>query len=164
MIKGWEASLTLPLANLVGIGPLSRLGEWPKHFWVTYNETHLGLSGSRVTATDWKRYIPRARNMGLRFSFPKLSGNILVNRKGRMLRDTANQFPNAAEYIRSRYQLDASVEYQLTKRFAVFGAARNLLNAPTQWEVAGPIAPQWSHLTNNEDYGAQYSFGLRGTF
>ncbi len=139
MIKGWEARLDLPLANLTGWGPLHHLGEWPRHFTLMYNMTHLGLSGSRVTATDWKRYIPRTRNVGMRFNFAKVSGAILLNHKGRMLRDTANQFPNAAEYIRARYQLDGNVEYQVSKRFAVFMAVRNLLNAPTQWEVAGPI-------------------------
>ena len=164
MIKGWEARMDLPLANLTSWGPLARLGEWPRHFTVMYNMTHLGLSGSRVTASDWKRYIPRSRNIGLRFNFAKLSGNVLLNHKGRLLRDTANQFPGAAEYIRARYQLDGNVEYQLSKRFAVFVAGRNLLNAPTQWEVAGPVAPHWSHLTNNEDYGAQYSLGVKGTF
>lgn len=164
MIKGWEANLSLPLANLLTWGPMGRIGGWPKHFTVTYNMTHLGLSGSRVTATDWKRYIPRSRNIGLRFNFPKLSGNFLLNNRGRMLRDTANQFPQAAEYIKARYQLDGNVEYQVTKRFGVFMAARNLLNAPSQWEVAGPVAPEWSWLTNNEDYGTQYSLGVRATF
>jgi iron complex outermembrane receptor protein len=172
MIKGWEFNLNLPLANLAPWVPMRSLAEWTKRFAVTYNQTHLGLSGSRVTATDWKRYIPRTRNIGLRFNFPKVSGNFLLNKRGRMLRDTANQFGNdpvtnqplAAEYIRGRYQLDGNIEYQMTKRFSVFLAARNLLNAPSQWEVAGPIAPDWSFLTNNEDYGAQYSFGVKATF
>ena len=164
MIKGWEARLDLPLANLTGRWPFSYLGEWTKHFSVSYNMTHLGLSGSRVTATDWKRYIPRSRNIGLRFNFPKFSGNVLLNNRGRMLRDTANQFPQAAEYIKGRYQLDGNLEYQITRRFSVFVAGRNLLNAPSQWEVAGPVAPEWSWLTNNEDYGAQYSLGVKGTF
>ena len=164
MIKGWEARLDLPLANLTSWAPLNFIGEWPKHFTVSYNMTHLGLSGSRVTATDWKRYIPRSRNVGLRFNFPKFTGNVLLNTRGRMLRDTANQFPGAAEYIKGRYQLDGNVEYQVSRRFSVFVAARNLLNAPSQWEVAGPAAPEWSWLTNNEDYGTQYSLGVKATF
>jgi iron complex outermembrane recepter protein len=128
------------------------------------NFTHLDLHGSRITSRDWRRYIPRSRNLGMRFSFTKLSGNVLLNWRGRMLRDTANQFPGANEYIRSRYQLDGNVEYQLTRRFSVFFAGRNLTNEPTQWEVSGPGVPRWSTLTNYEDYGAQYSLGVRGTF
>ncbi len=163
-ITGWEARADLPLANFTSSGPLSALGEWPRHFTLLANFTHLDLSGSRITSADWRRYIPRGRNLGMRFSFTKLSGNLLLNWRGRMLRDTASQFPGANEFIRSRYQLDGNIEYQLTKRFSLFFAGRNLTNEPTQWEVSGPGVPQWSTLTNYEDYGAQYSFGVRGTF
>lgn len=163
-ITGWEARADLPLANFTEKGPLSVLGSWPKHFYLMLNVTHLQLSGSRVTASDWKRYIPRGRNIGLRFSSTKLSGNVLVNWRGKMLRDTANQFPGAAEYIRARYQVDGNVEYQLSKRFAIFFAGRNLLNAASEWEVSGPGVPDWSTLTNHEEYGAQYSLGIKGVF
>lgn len=163
-IEGWEARVDLPLANLMSYAPLSGLGEWPKHFTLMANFTHLNLTGTRITASDWKRYIPRSRNLGLRFNFPKISGTLLVNWRGKMLRDTANQFPGAAEYIRARYQVDGNIEYQLTKRFAVFAAGRNLFNDPTQWEVSGPGVPDWSTLTNHEDYGAQYSLGVRAAF
>lgn len=163
-ITGWEARADLPLANFTSAGPLSGIGEWPRHFTLTANFTHLDLSGSRITSADWRRYIPRGRNLGMRFSFTKISGNLLLNWRGRMLRDTANQFPGANEYIRARYQLDGNVEYQLTRRFSVFFAGRNLTNEPTQWEVSGPGVPRWSTLTNYEDYGAQYSLGVRGTW
>lgn len=163
-IDGWEARADLPLSTFTQWEPLSFADGWAKHYTVMLNVTHLELTGSRITASDWKRYIPRSRNIGLRFSYPKLSGNILLNWRGKMLRDTANQFPGAAEYIRARYQLDGNVEYQVTKRFAVFFAGRNLTNEPTQWEVSGPGVPDWSTLTNHEDYGPQYSLGLRATF
>jgi hypothetical protein len=88
-ITGWEARADLPLANFTSSGPLSALGEWPRHFTLLANFTHLDLSGSRITSADWRRYIPRGRNLGMRFSFTKLSGNLLLNWRGRMLRDTA---------------------------------------------------------------------------
>jgi iron complex outermembrane receptor protein len=163
-ITGWEARADLPLANFTDRGPLAALGSWPKHFTLMLNLTHLDLSGSRITSADWRRYIPRGRNIGLRYSFAKVSGNLLLNWRGRMLRDSANQFPGANEYIRARYQLDGNVEYQVTRRFSVFFAGRNLTNEPTQWEVSGPGVPRWSTLTNYEDYGAQYSLGVRGTW
>lgn len=163
-IEGWEARIDLPLSNLMSYEVFSALGEWPKYFTLMTNVTHLELSGSRISASDWKRYIPRSRNIGLRFNFPRLSGTVLVNWRGKMLRDTADDFPGAAEYIRARYQVDGNIEYQLTKRFAIFAAGRNLLNDPTQWEVSGPGVPDWSTLTNHEDYGPQYSFGAKASF
>jgi TonB-dependent receptor len=164
MIKGWEINAQLPLSNLTAWSPLSGFDSFAKHWWVTGNATHLELSGSRITATDWKRYIPRGRNFGLRFNFARVSGNVLLNWKGRMLRDTSSLLPNAFEYIRSRYQLDGNIDYQLTKRFALYFAGRNLLNSQIEWEVVGPGAPQWSALANHQTFGAQYSFGVRGTF
>jgi iron complex outermembrane receptor protein len=162
-ITGWEARIDFPLANLANTQLVAGIGKgFLTHFTLTANFTHLDLSGSRITASDWKRYIPRSRNLGLSYRFPKLTGNVFLNWRGRMLRDTSSNFPGASEYIRARYQLDASMEYQLTKRFSIFFAGRNLLNAPSQWEVSGPIAPAWSSLTNYEDYGAQYSLGMRG--
>ena len=163
-IEGWEARADLPLANFSKYPPFSMLGSWTDNFTLMLNVTHLELTGSRISASDWKRYIPRSRNIGMAFRFPKITGNLLLNWRGKMLRDTANQFPGANEYIRARYQLDGNIEYQLSKRYSVFFAGRNLLNAPTEWEVSGPGVPAWSTLTNYEDYGAQYSLGVRATF
>jgi iron complex outermembrane receptor protein len=164
MIKGWEASINLPLQNLTAWSPLASADSFARHFSIMLNTTHLELSGSRITASDWKRYIPRSRNAGVRYTFGKLSGNVLLNWKGKMLRDTNNAFPGANEYIRARYQLDGNIDYQLTKHFAVYLAGRNILNSSTEWEVSGPGAATYDFLTNYERYGVQYSLGLRGTF
>ncbi len=169
MIKGWEIGFSnFSLQNLTSWGPLERFDPIAKHFFLMANATHLELSGSRVTASDWKRYIPRSRNFGLRFAYPKVSGNILLNWKGKMLRDTSTLIngvsSGGSEYIRARYQLDGNLDYQVTKRYAVFIAARNLLNAPTEWEVAGPNSATYDAMTNYEKYGVQYSLGVRGNF
>ena len=128
------------------------------------NITHLDLSGSRTTPSDFGNYTPRSRNMGLNFSFGRFSGNVLLNYKGKQLRDTSNAFTDAREYIRERSQLDANLAWQLSRRFSVFVAGRNILNDTTEWEVSGPVAPSWAALTNYEDYGAQFSFGVNGKF
>ncbi|PTY00336.1 TonB-dependent receptor [Opitutus sp. ER46] len=165
-IQGWEASVSLPLANLAEWGPwLEPVGHsFARHFTLMANATHLDLSGSRITSSDWKRYIPRSRNFGVSWNFPKFTGNVLVNWRGRMLRDSSNWYTGANEYIRARYQVDASAEYQLTKRYSTFFAVRNLLNAQSEWEVSGPGVAYWATKTNIEDYGAQYSLGFRATF
>jgi TonB-dependent receptor len=168
-IQGWEARVDFPLANLTAWSPLQSFTErWAKHFTVTLNATHLDLYGSRITSRDWKRFIPRSRNIGIRYNFTRLSGNLLANWRGKMLRDTSNiitgNSADANEYIRARWQIDGDINYQLTKRFSIFAAARNLFNAPSEWEVSGAGAPKWATITNYEDYGAQYSLGVRATF
>ena len=164
MIKGWEATINLPLENLTAWGPLERFAPFARHFTVMLNTTHLQLSGSRISASDWKRYIPRSRNAQLRFHFGKLSGNVLVNWRGKMLRDTSSAFPGANEYIRARYQLDGNVDYQITRHYALYLAGRNILNASSEWEVSGPGVATYDFMTNHETYGAQLSFGVRGSF
>ena len=52
----------------------------------------------------------------------------------------------------------------LTKHFALYLAARNLLDSSTEWEVTGPGAATYDALTNYERYGVQYSLGVRGSF
>lgn len=165
-ITGWEARIDYPLANLTTLGEfISPIGDsWARHFTLMANFTHLDLQGSRIGPGDWKRYIPRGRNFGVRWAFPKLTGNLLVNWRGRMVRDTNDDFEGAAEYIKARYQVDGSLEYQITKRYSAFFAVRNLLNAKSEWEVAGPGAPEWAWLRNVEDYGAQYTLGVRAVF
>jgi iron complex outermembrane receptor protein len=164
MIKGWEASINLPLENLTKNHVLERFDPIARHFSIMLNTTHLELSGSRITASDWKRYIPRSRNAGVRFNWGKFSGNMLLNWRGKMLRDTSSSFPGASEYIRARYQLDGNIDYQLTKHFALYLAGRNITNASSEWEVSGANAATYDFLTNYERYGVQYSLGLRGTF
>lgn len=163
-ITGWEANVVFPLENLAGWSVTERFAGVAKHFTVRGNITHLQLTGSRTGPADFGNYIPRGRNIGVQFNFARVSGGVFVNYKGKMLRDSSNAFPGALEYIRERYQTDANFEVQLTKRFALFLAGRNLLNATTEWEVSGPVAPSWAALTNYEEYGAQYSFGIKGTF
>jgi outer membrane receptor protein involved in Fe transport len=168
MIKGWEANLNLPLQNLTAWSTLEGVNSVAQHFAVTVNTTHLQLSGSRITASDWKRYIPRSRNFGLRFNWGRISGNALLNWRGKMLRDTSSAITGVssggAEYIRARYQLDGNIDYQLTRHFALYVAGRNLLNASSEWEVWGPGAATYDAMTNYERYGVQYSFGIRGNF
>jgi iron complex outermembrane receptor protein len=164
MIKGWEAGINLPLQNLTAWSLLERFDPVARHFSLMLNTTHLDLFGSHITASDWKRYIPRSRNAGLRFNFGKLSGNMLLNFRGKMLRGTASEFTGANEYISARYQLDGNIDYQLTKRYALYLSGRNVLNASSEWVHSGPGVPTYDFKTNLEKYGVQYSLGVRGNF
>lgn len=164
MIKGWEANINLPLANLATHGALEGLNPILSHFTVGFNTTHIGLYGSRVTASDWKRFIPRSRNYSLRAQWGRFSGNALLNWRGKMLRDTSSDFPGASEYIRARYQLDGNLDYQVTKHFSAYIAARNLTNASSEWEHSGPGPVPYDFMVNYERYGVQYSLGMRGNF
>lgn len=133
-----------------------------KHFSVFTNATKLTISGSKLS--DFTDFIPKTANVGFSWNYKRLSGMIKENYRGKQRRESKTSFTGAAEYIRARATLDANIEYQLTEHFAFFVAGRNITNEPYQWEVSGAAAPSWSSLTSYYKYGAQYSFGIKGSF
>lgn len=141
---------------------LGFLGGWAEPFTLMANYTRLNLSGENEA--DFSDFIPKAGNIGLQMNFGRLSAFLKWNYRGRQLRELKDDFPGAAEYIRSREQIDANIEYQLSDRFSIFVAGRNITNETNEWEVAGPVAPSWSFMQSHSRFGAQYSFGVRGTF
>jgi iron complex outermembrane receptor protein len=153
IIKGWELNL---------VQPLGMLGEWGRNVSVLANYTKLDLSGSNQA--DFSDFIPEAGNLGVRFSIGKVSAFVKWNYRGKQLREPHDAYPNANEYIRARQQVDANIEYQISKRFAIFAAGRNITNATNEWEVSGPVAPSWSWMQSHTRFGAQYSFGVKGSF
>lgn len=152
-IKGWELNL---------VQPLGVFGEWGKNVSVFANFTKLDLEGSNQA--DFSDFIPKAANFGVNFSIGKFSAYVKWNYRGKQLREPHDAYPGANEYIRSREQLDANVEYRLTDRVAIFAAGRNITNETNEWEVSGPVAPSWSWMQSHTQFGAQYSLGVKGTF
>ena len=71
---------------------------------------------------------------------------------------------NGFEYYDSRYNLDANIEYQLSKRFTLFANARNITNVPQTLERYSPDTPDYSHIYRREEFGIQIAAGLKGTF
>ncbi|HEX2100431.1 MAG TPA: TonB-dependent receptor, partial [Candidatus Synoicihabitans sp.] len=160
-IRGLELNSMLPLEMF--------FGEYGRPFMVFANYTKLKLEGDE--ASSFTDFIPKTLNVGVQFAFGRFSGNVKWNHRGKQLREMVGDFGEdaegndiAGEYVRARDQIDADLRYQLNERFAIFVAARNLTNEPTQWEISGPGAPSWSFLTSHRTFGAQYSFGVKGTF
>jgi iron complex outermembrane recepter protein len=153
VLKGFELNINQPL----GI-----FGNWGKGISVFANYTKVDVSSSGIA--QFTDFIPRSRNFGLQFTLGRFSGNIKLNQIGKRLRETRNDFPGAAEYIRARDQLDANLEYAITKNFAIFIAGRNLTDEPNEWEISGGELPSWAHLTSHQTFGAQYSLGIKGSF
>ncbi len=144
------------------VQPLDFLGEWGRNLSLMANYTKLSLSGERTA--DFSNFIPEAGNIGLRYAAGRFSIFGKWNYRGAELREPKTDYPDAGEYIRSRVTIDASAEYRLTDHFTLFVAGRNITNTTNEWEVSGPVAPAWSWMTSHSTYGAQYSFGVKGSF
>ena len=63
-----------------------------------------------------------------------------------------------------RLQVDVLGEYYLTRRIAVFANLRNVGDGPLDTKAAGPNTPAYAQFTSRSAIGAQWTFGLKGTW
>ncbi len=60
--------------------------------------------------------------------------------------------------------IDVQAEASLSKRVALFANLRNIHDAPTDFETAGPSTPAHAQLRERESFGALWSFGFKATY
>jgi outer membrane receptor protein involved in Fe transport len=60
--------------------------------------------------------------------------------------------------------LDASVDYQMGKRFVVYANAQNLFNEPETAYRYGPETPDYAKPHRQTKHGVQITMGVKGTF
>ena len=63
-----------------------------------------------------------------------------------------------------RLYIDVLGEYYFYKRFAVFANLRNIGEATEDFEIYNPQTPEHAQFRQREDFGALWTFGLKGTF
>lgn len=70
----------------------------------------------------------------------------------------------AYTYLPSRLRLDLDVDIALTKNFGLFVNGRNVSNDPELVEAYGPETPAYARMRQRIDYGALWTFGVKGSF
>ena len=68
------------------------------------------------------------------------------------------------QWRQKRLNLDIQGEYQVTRRFTVFANLRNVGVATEDFERTGPSTPQHAQFRERQDFGASWTFGVKGTF
>jgi hypothetical protein len=63
-----------------------------------------------------------------------------------------------------RLVIDCNGEYFLGKRFSLFANLGNLSDAPSDLEIYGPSTPAHAQFRQRSNFGALWTFGLRGKF
>ena len=63
-------------------------------------------------------------------------------------------------------KIDCSLSWKLNNYATLFVTGRNIRNAPDIWYQSPPGTPEGTngHLRAMESYGANWTFGVRGTF
>jgi len=170
-VSGWEFSIIRPLTMLPG---------WGRYFTVRANGTALHLSGDNTP--DFRGFISKTGNFSVSFSKAPWVLNANVNFRGRQKGTSATSsaaqtglqydpdpklnLPSNGffEYYAPRYNLDLSAEYKLSKKFTFFVSGRNVLNKEQVIERFNAATPGYARGFRWEEFGVNYSFGIKGTF
>lgn len=170
-VNGGDAGISGFEFNL--IRPLNFIPGWGRYFTVKANGTALHLTGANVP--DFRGFISKTGNLSLSFSKKPWVLNANLNFRGRQKGTaiTAAALQTGAqyglttgffEYYAPRYNLDLSAEYKLNKHFTFFVAGRNVLNKEQVIERTNPDTPGYARGFRWEEFGVNYSFGIKGTF
>ncbi len=142
---------------------LAPLGKYGRFFSVFANATKLKLEGSRTAA--FTRFVPVSANWGV--TFTKRPFTVMANwhHRGEQDRGVATGLgPLAKVYQDARTTLDVSLSYQFNRRVTLFANARNVTNVWFNQSRYQDDTPDYARRSSTNSYGAQWSFGLRGTF
>lgn len=139
--------------------------------WARGVRVFANVSSQRVTGDisgSFSGYTPRVANWGVSLSRPKYSLRANWNYTGRKrLGPVAlgrSIEPGTYNWTSKRLVIDLNAEYFVTRRITVFSALSNILNAPIDNEIYGPSTPEHAQFRSRQNYGALWTFGLKGVF
>jgi len=166
-VNGGDAEVSGAEFNFVRPLNFAFLPEFAKHFQVRANGTILHLTGNN--APSFVGFIPKVGNLSISYNKRPVSVTVNFNYRGRQRNalQTGAQYGATTgfyEYYRDRYNIDLSGEYKISKRFAIFAGVRNLLNEPQVLERYNPDSPAYSKVFRHEEFGINFSAGIKGTF
>jgi iron complex outermembrane recepter protein len=146
---------------------LDFLPGWARYLAINANGTTLHLQGAN--GADFNRFISRTGNFSLSWNRSPISARVNFNYRGRQRNSaqTGAQYGTTAgfyEYYDSRYNMDVNVEYTYSRRVRLFANARNLLNQPQVLERYSPASASYANGYRHEEFGVQFTVGLKGTF
>ena len=142
---------------------LTFLPSWARAFTVYANGQQMHLQGS--TLADFSNFISSSGSWGVKYGHPKFSAQMNFNYRGRQRLGAQSFAPGAYEYFKPRVYLDANFEYRYSPQVGFFINARNLTNVAQDIQRYAPVVtPSWSRTYRREEFGVQYTAGVKGTF
>ena len=145
---------------------LTFLPDWARGIQVFANAGAQHLTGD--DSGSFAGYIPRTYNWGVSLTRPRYNVRVNWNYSGRARQSivAAGRSIGVDTYTwgSKRMVVDASGEFYFYKRWAAFVSLSNFADAPIDLEIAGPATPDHAQFRSRTNYGAQWTFGVRGTF
>ncbi len=167
---GWRLNTTINSgdARVSGVEfnvrqSLAPLGKYGRFFSVFANATKLKLEGSRTAA--FTRFVPTSANWGVTFTRRPLTVMANWHHRGEQdLGASTGLGPLAKVYQDARTTLDLSLSYQFHRRATLFANARNVTNVWFNQSRYQADTPIYARRSSTRSYGAQWAFGVKGTF
>jgi iron complex outermembrane receptor protein len=126
------------------------------------------LHGSPLA--DFSNFISKAWNAGLGYQNRRFSSKLNFNYRGTQrygltqYTDSAGTKVNGYEYFKPRGQFDMDFEYKFFRFASVFLTGRNITDVVQDDQRYSPEMLPVMHLYRREEFGAQYTVGVKGTF
>ncbi len=142
---------------------LAPFGRFGRYFSVFANATKLRLQGSRTA--DFNRFLPKSANWGFTFTRNPVTFMAKWHHRGEQNRGPSTaQGPFAFVYQDARTTLDVNLSYQFHKRLTLFVNSRNVTNVHFNASRYQSDTPEYARRSSSNSYGAQWAFGVKGTF
>ncbi len=144
---------------------LTFLPAWARGVQVFANLTALRATGE--SAAEFRGYTPRTYNWGVSLSRPRYTLRANWNYQGRRRLEAITGRGIEAgtfQWRQKRLNLDLQGEFKLTPRFNLFANLRNVGVATEDFERTGPSTPAHAQFRERQDFGASWTFGVKGTF
>jgi TonB-dependent receptor len=148
------------------------LPEWANNkFTIFANGQQMHLIGS--TLADFSNFISSSASWGIKYGVPRLTMQFNFNYRGRQRLGAQTVTINGVsrsdlgyyDYYKPRIYTDANVEYRFSPRLWLFLNARNLTNVAQDIQRYAPVVtPSWSRTYRREEFGVQYTLGVKGNF
>jgi len=163
-ISGVEFNFERSLAFLPGPG---------RYFTFKANGTMIHLGGANTP--DFRGFISKTGNFSVSYNKRPISFTVNANFRGRQkgtvitapALQTGAQYGTDTgffEYYAPRWNIDASGEYKISEHYSLFASARNILNKEQVIERFSAVSAGYAKGFRQEEFGVNYSVGLKGSF
>lgn len=144
---------------------LTFLPDWAQGISLYGNFTMLHLQGPGTA--DFTAFVPKTANWGVSYDRPRYSVMLKWTYRSveRMALRTGSGVPSGDyEYLEGGLKLDVNAEYRIKPWLALFANGRNVTNEPYILDYYALSTPGYARQYSTQDFGVQWSFGLKGTF
>ncbi|WP_414663137.1 carboxypeptidase regulatory-like domain-containing protein [Horticoccus sp. 23ND18S-11] len=142
------------------------LPDWARGIQVFGNVSTQRRTGALVGNAGFN-FFPRSGSWGVSFTRERFSvrgnWNYRSARQGAAVAGVGLPSDNYT-WVPKRVTLDAQAEFTFARRYAVFASMRNLTAEPEETQIYNSLTPAPARFRNQIDYGALWTFGIKGTF